>query len=78
MTSHDSNMEQQLRSFATFEELDEFITANTIPEDLIPIALGHLVYLTAIAQEVRWFLLGPEEGQIEDSRLFFYFFPCRI
>ena len=50
-------MEQQLRSFTTFEEQDEFITANTLPEDLIPLALESLVDLTAIALEVRFFLI---------------------
>ena len=48
-------MEQQLRSFTTFEELDEVITANTIPEDLILLALERLVDLTAIALEVSLF-----------------------
>ena len=48
-------MKQQLRSFTTFEELDEFITANTIPEDLIPLALERLVDLTAISPEVSLF-----------------------
>ena len=31
-------MEQILKRFATFEELDEFIAANVIPEDLFPLA----------------------------------------
>ena len=45
-------MEQQLRSFTTFEELDEFIARNVIPKDLIPLALETLVDLTAIDFEV--------------------------
>ena len=50
-------MEQQLRSFTTFEELDKFITANTIPEDLIPLSLEDLVDLTAISLEVSLFFI---------------------
>ena len=45
-------MEQQLKSFTTFEELDDFITTNTVPEDLVPLALERLVDLTAFALEV--------------------------
>ena len=45
-------MEQQLKSFTTFEELDDFITTNTVPEDLVPLALDRLVDLTAFTLEV--------------------------
>ena len=56
LTIQDSNMEQQFRNFTTFEELDEFITANTIPEDLVPLALERLVDLIAIYLEVSLFV----------------------